>query len=211
MQFFVKNIKKEIPENVVIVAATKYLDVFQMRQLHKEGINHFGENRVETLLQKQTALQDLSVHWHFIGTLQTKKVKKVINNIDFLHSLDSEKLALEINKRRTKPLKCFVQVNISSEESKHGLKLDEVEDFIKHVKSLENINIIGLMGMALHTDDEKILSKQFDSLNDLKNKLNDKFGWNIHELSMGMSNDYLIAIKHNATYIRLGRVLFKQE
>jgi pyridoxal phosphate enzyme (YggS family) len=182
-----------------------------MRQLHEEGINDFGENRVEVLLAKQDELKDINVKWHFIGTLQTKKVKKIINNVDYLHSLDTEKLAREINKRRIKPLNCFVQVNISKEESKHGLNVNEVEEFIAFVKTLNKINVIGLMGMASYTSDEQELHKQFAILESLKQTLNAKHNWNITELSMGMSNDYLIAIKHGATFLRLGRVLFEQE
>jgi len=112
----VKEVLKELENNeVTVVAATKYFNSEEMRELFSEGITHFGENRVELLLEKSSNLEDLDITWHLIGTLQTKKVKKVINLVSYLHSLDNIKLAEEVNKRRTSPLKCFIQVNISNE------------------------------------------------------------------------------------------------
>ncbi len=211
MKFYTDEIIKEIPSNVTIVAATKYFNSEEMIELYNTGITHFGENRTESLEQKYEELNNYDITWHFIGTLQTKKVKKIINKIGFLHSLNTIKLAEEINKRRTSPLKCFIQVNISSEESKHGFKPQEVIPFIKEISHLENIRIIGLMGMAELTKDESVISKEFQVLNDLQIKINNELQTEINELSIGMSNDYLIALKHNATYLRLGSVLFKKE
>jgi uncharacterized pyridoxal phosphate-containing UPF0001 family protein len=128
-----------------------------------------------------------------------------------LHSLNTVKLAQELNKRRTSPLKCFIQVNISNEESKHGFNLDEVIPFINEIKDLENIKLIGLMGMAEFIKDETIVSNEFQKLNTLQNKIKEELNIELKELSIGMSNDYLIALKHNATYLRLGSVLFKEE
>ena len=210
MIWHVKEIKEQL-HNQTIVAATKYFNAAEMRELYNEGVTHFGENRVELLLEKQAQLQDVDITWHIIGTLQTKKVKKVINNIDYLHSLDTLKLAEEINKRRTTPLKCFIQVNISDEESKHGLEVNEVIPFIKEISTLENINVIGLMGMAAYTDDEAIISNSFIKLNNLQQDIKEQLQIELQELSIGMSNDYLIAIKHNATYLRLGSCLFEKE
>ena len=133
MKFYTSEIKKRIPNDTTIVAATKYFTPSQMIELYHTGITHFGENRVEILLEKMEALQNLDITWHIIGTLQTKKVKKIINQITYLHSLDTIKLAIEINKRRTSPLKCFIQVNISDEESKHGLNKEEVIPFKKNM------------------------------------------------------------------------------
>ena len=211
MKWHVKDVLKDINENVTVVAATKYFNPDEMRELYNEGITHFGENRVELLLEKQSELTDLNITWHIIGTLQTKKAKKIINSIDFLHSLDTVKLAMEVNKRRTSPLKCFIQVNISDEDSKHGLQVNDVIRFINEVKDLENINIIGLMGMAEHTDNEEVISKSFKKLIDLQSLIKTQCNIDCTELSIGMSNDYLIAQKHNATYLRLGSVLFSRE
>ncbi len=211
MKFYTQDILKDIPKNVTVVAATKYFNPKEMIELYQSGITHFGENRVEALLEKQEQLANTPITWHFIGTLQTKKVKKMINNIDYLHSLNTLKLAEEINKRRTSPLKCFIQVNISNELSKHGFETDEVIPFLKQLKPLENIEVIGFMGMAEYTEDQTIISKEFQVLNDLQEKIKTTLNIDILELSIGMSNDYLIALKHNATYLRLGSVLFKKE
>lgn len=211
MKFYTEEIKKDIPSNVVIVAATKYFNPSEMLELKQSGISHFGENRVEALLEKQEVLTSEDITWHFIGTLQTKKVKKMINNIDYLHSLNTFKLAEEINKRRTSPLKCFIQVNISHEESKHGFNKDEVIPFLDQIKDLKNIHVIGMMGMAEYTDDETTISNAFQVLNDLQKEIKEARNIELNDLSIGMSNDYLIALKHNATFLRLGSVLFKKE
>jgi pyridoxal phosphate enzyme (YggS family) len=211
VKFYVNDITTNIPKGITVVAATKYFTADQMRELYKEGIHHFGENRDNAFLEKYTQLQDLDITWHFIGTLQTKKVKKVITYIDYLHSLDSIKLAEEINKRRSKPLKCFLQVNISSEESKHGLSPDQVIPFLDAIKHLPNIDVIGLMGMAEFTTDSDVIHQEFQVLNELQEQVKQERGITLNELSIGMSNDYLIAIKHDATFLRLGSVLFKKE
>lgn len=207
----IKETLKNIPNDVTVVAATKYFDTPEMKELYQQGINHFGENRVERMLEKIEDLKDFDITWHLIGTLQTKKTKKIINHIDYLHSLDNIKLAEEINKRRETPLNCFIQVNISDEESKHGLDIKEVIPFIKEVSKFPNIKVIGFMGMAAYTDDEAIISHAFQKLNDLQKQVKEQLDITITELSIGMSNDYLIAIKHNATFLRLGSVLFNKE
>lgn len=182
-----------------------------MRELFQHGITDFGENRDDAFLTKYQELQDLPITWHFIGSLQTKKVKKVISFIDCLHSLDSMKLAIEIDKRRIKPLKCFLQVNISKEESKHGIEPDDVLPFLQDASTLPNIEIIGLMGMAQYTKDEAVIHQEFQVLNDIVKSLEQDSGIVLTELSIGMSNDYPIAIEHGATFLRLGSVLFKKE
>ena len=212
MKFYTEEVLRKIEhKSVTVVAATKYFNSEEMRELFSEGITHFGENRVELLLEKSSNLEDLDITWHLIGTLQTKKVKKVINLVSYLHSLDNIKLAEEVNKRRTSPLKCFIQVNISNEETKHGLEINEVIPFLEAIASYENINIIGFMGMASYTSNEEEISNQFQKLNDLTKYVNDVTNLNISDLSIGMSNDYLIALKHDSTFLRLGSVLFKKE
>lgn len=212
MNYLIKEIKNELSDyNGEIVAATKYFTAEEMREIYHQGISHFGENRVSDFLAKKEALQDLAITWHFIGTLQRKKVKKCINEIDFLHSLDHYSLAEEIQKRRETPLKCFLQVNISKEDTKHGLALKDVIPFIEQIKDFDQIDLIGLMGMAEHTDNENAIHAQFQKLNDLQLEIKKKLSLNLNQLSIGMSNDYRIAIKHNATFLRLGSVLFKKE
>ncbi|MBU1020282.1 MAG: YggS family pyridoxal phosphate-dependent enzyme [Firmicutes bacterium] len=211
MKFYTTEVLSQIPSNVTVIAATKYFDALEMKELFQSGITHFGENRVEALLEKKPLLEDYPIIWHYIGTLQTKKVKKVINEISYLHSLDNLSLAEEINKRRTTPLPCFIQVNISDEDSKHGLNISDVVLFIKSIAHYPNIQIIGLMGMAELTEDENIISKEFQKLNDLQITIEEQCNLKLVDLSIGMSNDYQIALKHHATFLRLGSVLFKKE
>ncbi|MCF7925965.1 MAG: YggS family pyridoxal phosphate-dependent enzyme [Candidatus Izimaplasma sp.] len=211
MKLNTRDILKDIPSDITVVAATKYFKPHEMRLLYTTGIQHFGENRMSALLEKQAALKELDITWHFIGTLQTKKVKKMIGKIDYLHSLHKLKLAKEINKRRSTPLKCFMQVNISDETSKHGFKVADAIPALEAMTKLPNVDIIGLMGMATHTDDEALIHRQFQQLNTLQKEIKSQLDIDLKELSIGMSNDYLIALKHNATYLRLGSVLFDKE
>lgn len=206
-----ENIRKIIDScsNATIVAATKYVDETKMKELLCYGINHFGENRVNDFLRKYEVLNGLDIVWHFIGSLQTNKVKSMINKISYLHSLNSYKLATFIEKYRIEPLKCFLEINLTESSSKTGINVNEVKEFLLDIKDLSKVNVIGLMTMTEkeQTDDEKL--EVFNKLNSLKNELNELGYNNITELSMGMSDDYLLAIKANASFVRLGRILFR--
>ena len=196
-------------EKARIVAATKYVGVCKMKELLTYNIYDFGENRVDSFLEKHELLKDNSnIVWHFIGSLQTNKVKKMINKIDYLHSLNSIKLASFIDKYRTSPLKCFLEINLTGSVTKTGINLSEVENTLEEIKKYSNVNVIGLMTMteSFMNDIEK--EQIFIQLANLRNKLNDLGYINITELSMGMSDDYLLAVKSGATFVRLGRILF---
>jgi len=193
-------------EAVNIVAATKYADALQMGELYRSGIVKMGENRVDAMLAKKREI-DLPIEWHFIGTLQSRKVKRVINEIDYLHSLDRLSLAMEIEKHRETPLKCFIQVNVSGEASKKGLAPDEISPFVDELAQYSKIEVVGLMTMAPHSEDTAMIRTCFQKLKMLQQDIQQKYT-SCKELSMGMSNDYLIAIEEGATYIRLGSVLF---
>lgn len=199
---------KTIPSDVTLVAATKYVDSLEMKSLFNNGVTNFGENRVDAFLNKYEALRDLNISWHFIGHLQRNKAKEVINKIDYLHSLDSLKLADEIEKYRTTPLNTFVEVSINLEESKNGVPYYELESFIKSLLKYKKINLVGLMMMTIKASDDK--DNQFAKLVDLRDKIEKSLNIKIPYLSMGMSEDYLEAIKEGATHIRLGRILFKE-
>ncbi len=201
----------EEAEGRTIVAATKYTDVEGVNELVELGINNIGENRVEAFLEKYDVLHDLDIVWHFIGHLQSKKVKKVIDKIDYLHSLDRISLAEEIQKYRKLPLKCFIEVNISNESSKSGLDLEEVSAFCANMAKYDKIVLVGLMGMAELTDDGTIIESQFRKLSNLRDELNETLGIDLQYLSMGMSNDYKIAMRCGATHLRLGSILFRNE
>jgi pyridoxal phosphate enzyme (YggS family) len=204
----IKQLLEEI-EDQQIIAATKYVGVEEIQELVELGIKNIGENRVDAFLDKYEVLHDLDINWHFIGHLQSKKVKKVINKIDYLHSLDRLSLADEIMKYRKLPLKCFIEVNISEEQSKYGLNVRDVYSFCEKLLNYDKIHIVGLMGMAELTSEETVITEQFTKLSNLKNELNEKLNLNIQYLSMGMSNDYKIAIKCGATHLRLGSILFR--
>ncbi len=188
--------------NVTIVAVSKTYSLREVRELYDQGITNFGENRVEELLSKKEQLSDLRINWHFVGNLQSNKVKKVINSIDFLHSLDRLSVAKEINKYRDQPLRCFIQVNISQEESKSGIKLSELPSFINSLKKYDKILVVGFMTMGVINDLVKT-EEVFKQLTKLTETIPYK------ELSMGMSDDYQLAIKHGATFIRIGRMLVR--
>ena len=202
----IKDFIRTIPNNVTLVAATKYVDAFEMKTLFANGVTNFGENRVDAFINKYDALKDLDVTWHFIGHLQRNKAKEVINKIDYLHSLDSLKLADEIEKYRTTPLNTFVEVSINLEESKNGVPYYQTEEFIKSLLKYKKINLVGLMMMTIKASDDK--ESQFAKLVELRNKIEKSLNIKIPYLSMGMSEDYIDAIKVGATHIRLGRILF---
>ena len=204
----IKEFLKTIPNNVTLVAATKYGSSDDLRLLYEAGVHSFGENRVDSFLAKYEALKDLDISWCFIGHLQRNKAKEVINKIDYLHSLDSLELAKAINKYRTKPLNCFIEVSINLEENKNGVPYYEVEEFISKCLEYPNINIVGLMMMAKADSSVESLHEQFGKLRTLKEEINKELNINLSYLSMGMSNDYLVAIEEGATHIRLGRILF---
>ena len=204
----IKEFISTIPEGVILVAATKYGDVEDLKELYKAGINNFGENRVDSFLNKYEALKDLNISWHFIGHLQRNKAHLVIDKIDYLHSLDSLKLAEFVNNHRTSPLNCFIEVSINLEENKNGVPYYEVKDFVKECLKYQNINIVGLMMMAVANSSESSLHEQFRKLKELQKDIITDVRIDLPYLSMGMSDDYLIALKEGATHIRLGRVLF---
>ncbi len=204
----IKDFLKIIPQGVTVVAATKYVSANDVRVLYDAGITNIGENRVDSFLHKYEELKDLPIKWHFIGHLQRNKVNSVIDKIDFLESLDSLKLAELINTRRLSPLKCFIEVSINLEENKNGVPYFEVENFIRQIMPLKNIEIVGLMMMAVANSDECSLCEQFSKLRTLRDDLEKKLDIKLPYLSMGMSDDYIEAIKEGATHIRLGRILF---
>ncbi len=195
-------------EDIHIVAVTKYVPVERAAEALEAGIQNLGENRDEGLLSKWEVLKDRPL-WHFIGTLQSRKVRNIIDKVEYIHSLDRLSLAKEINKRASKKIKCFIQINVSGEESKHGLQPEDTVGFIQQLEAYENIEVVGLMTMAPHTDDEEVLRTCFRRLRSLKEEV-EELGLKhapCHELSMGMSNDFTIAIEEGATFIRIGSAL----
>ncbi|MEI3536162.1 MAG: YggS family pyridoxal phosphate-dependent enzyme [Bacilli bacterium] len=199
---------KTIPNNVILVAATKYASIDDMFILLKHGINNFGENRVDSFLNKYNELKNENIIWHFIGHLQRNKCKDIINKIDILHSLDSLELAKIIEKERHDILPTFIEVSINLEENKNGVDYRYLKDFIIKMKEFKKIKIIGLMMMSKKYSNHDELINQFKKIKELRNNLEQELNISLPYLSMGMSNDYVEAISQGANYIRLGRILF---
>ncbi|EOS7912378.1 YggS family pyridoxal phosphate-dependent enzyme [Enterococcus hirae] len=202
------------PKEVTLVAVTKSVDSATAEKLIEQGVKNCAENRVDKLLQKKQDLVNYpDVKWHLIGNLQRRKVKLIINEIDCFHALDSLKLAEEIQKRATKPLDCFVEVNVSGEASKHGFSPEELFPFIESLVALSKIKVVGLMTMAPKEASAKQIRKVFGTLKELRDLVHSK-GFShapCTELSMGMSQDFQLAIEEGATFIRVGTALFKDE
>lgn len=196
---------------VSVIAVTKYVDVQTAEALLPLGVRHIGENRVDKFLEKYQALKDYPVTWHLIGTLQRRKVKEVIPFVDYFHALDSLKLAQEIQKRTDHVVKCFLQVNISGEESKHGFSKEELLELLPELAKLDQIEYVGLMTMAPFEADSDELKGIFKDTQALQAEIREKQIPNMPmtELSMGMSRDYEEAIQFGSTFVRIGTAFFK--
>ena len=194
-------------EEVNLVAVTKYVSDARVEEAIEAGITDFAENRPQNYVERKDKYSNKT--WHLIGSLQTRKVRDVINKVDYFHALDRDSLAKEIEKRAEKEIKCFVQVNVSGEESKHGLTSEEAIDFIKSLEQYSKIKVVGLMTMAPFVEDEEILRNCFRKLRKLRDEVKAlELPYAPCEfLSMGMSNDYKIAIEEGATHIRVGTAL----
>jgi len=197
--------------SVSVIAVTKYVDIATAANLIDQGVKHIGENRVDKFLEKYHALSDKDVTWHLIGSLQRRKVKDIIPYVDYFHALDSLKLAQEIQKRADRTVKCFLQVNISGEESKHGFAPEELDAILPELEGLDNLQIVGLMTMAPFEASQDELQAIFAATHQLQKELQKKQLKNMPftELSMGMSRDYDVAIANGATFVRIGTSFFK--
>ncbi|MFA9456169.1 YggS family pyridoxal phosphate-dependent enzyme [Halalkalibacter sp. AB-rgal2] len=213
----VKEICQKIGRNVSdihIIAVTKYVSIETAQAALHSGLQHIGENRVDGALTKWEALHPQGT-WHFIGTLQSRKVKDIVGKYEYLHSLERLSLAKELDKRMPsgRKMKCFVQVNVSGEETKSGILPSSVEEFIETLMEYKGIEVIGLMTMAPYYDDQEQTRPIFRKLRELRDQIRQK-KWShapCHELSMGMSNDYRIALEEGATFIRIGTALVGKE
>lgn len=219
MQHTVRENLLQIQEDIApykpnIIAVTKYFDDKAIIEAYNAGLRDFAESRaleaVEKIESLPTDVRNNS-RFHFIGHLQTNKVKKVVPVFDFIHSVDSLKLAKSISEEARvigKVQNIFVQVNNANEEQKFGLSQEEVFEVFPLIKELPSINIVGIMNMAPLGASEEELNKLFAGVFEIKTNLERKFDCELRELSMGMSQDYKIAVKHGATMLRIGRKLF---
>jgi len=201
--------KSSFKKQVQLIGVTKSVSSQVASELLAAGVTHLGENRPDGLLEKQAELGRTACTWHFIGTLQTRKVRQIIDAIDVLHSLDRLHLAEEINKRTDRTIDCFIQVNVSGEESKQGVAPEDVPSFLHEIGQYPAIRVIGLMTMAPLTEDETHIREVFRSLKTLQEEVKaKKLSYApCTELSMGMSSDFEIAIEEGATFVRIGTTL----
>lgn len=203
-------IKSQLPAHVQLVAVSKTHPVSAIQEVYDLGQRVFGENKVQEVMEKYPLLPK-DIQWHLIGHLQTNKVKYIAEFIDTIQSVDSEKLMLEINKEAAKydrKIKVLLQVKIAEEESKFGLETNEARAlFQKYTDgAFSNIEVTGLMGMATFTEDEQQIRKEFSILKSLFDELNKQKS--LQTLSMGMSDDFPIAIECGANSIRVGSAIF---
>ncbi len=207
-------LRKEIaPYKPIIIAVTKYFGVDKLIEAYNDGLRDFGENRVQDALSKFEGLSNeikQNSRFHLIGHLQSNKVKKAVGAFDLIHSVDSLKLAEAISKEALSKnivQKILLQVNNANEEAKSGFSVKDLQESFKEIISLKGIKVEGLMNIAPITD-EADLRRLFKGMHDLKIQLENEYNYELKELSMGMSNDYKIALSEGATMIRIGRKLF---
>ena len=201
------------PYKPTIIAVTKYFDENKLIEAYNAGLRDFGENRVQDALEKFAKLPNEireTSKFHLIGHLQTNKVKKAVGQFDLIHSVDSYKLASLISEEANKKnivQKVLLQVNNANEINKSGFAVDELEVVFPELLKLSNIKIDGLMNIAPITSEDE-LHILFEDIRKLQQRMHEKYQVELKELSMGMSNDYQIALQHGATIIRIGRKLF---
>ena len=205
----ISNIKNEILDKADLIAVSKTRTIQEIKQAYNSGQLKFGENRVQEIVDKQSKLPD-NIEWHMIGHLQKNKVKYIAGFIKLIHSLDRISLAKEIDRQAKKEdriIDCLIQIKISKEDSKFGLKIEDFADFYKNMETFKNLNIIGLMGMATFTSDIKVIGEEFKMIKRIYDNvasIDPKF----RVLSIGMSDDYNIAIENGSTMIRVGSKIF---
>ncbi len=203
-------IKAELPADVTLVAVSKTMPQADIMQAYNAGHKIFGENKVQELEEKQKELPQ-DIEWHMIGHVQRNKVKYMAPFVSLIHAVDSFKLLREIDKeakKNNRTIPCLLQIKIAEEESKFGMEKEEALNLLtsEAFKALKNVKIIGLMGMATNTDNQKQVSEEFRSLRSLYDSLKEDYGFSV--LSMGMTGDYDLALKHGSNMVRIGSAIF---
>jgi len=212
---YLEILNQEIPSHVKLVAVSKMMPVETILEAYKADQRLFGENKSQELIAKQPLLPE-DIQWHFIGHLQTNKVRYIAPFVEMIQSVDSLKLLKEINKEAIKNdrvIKCLLQFHIATEETKFGLDLSEAKALLGSIEynDMKNIQICGVMGMASFTDDIALIRREFHSLKTMESQLKDEFFKDkpeFCEISMGMTGDYRIAIEEGSTIVRIGAGIF---
>lgn len=207
-------IKSQLPENVILVAVSKTKPVSDLMEAYNAGQRIFGENKIQEMTEKWEQMPK-DIQWHMIGHVQTNKVKYMAEYVSLIHGVDSLKLLQEINKQAAKHnriIDCLLQMYIAEEETKFGLDEKELEDILHIVQNdkLQNIKVVGLMGMATFTDNQSQLKKEFLNLKSTFDKINSLsiVNYQLSIISMGMSGDYKLAIECGSTMVRIGSSIF---
>lgn len=208
----IERLREELPEGVRLLAVSKFHPVEALREAYDAGQRAFGESRPQELKLKAEVMPR-DVEWHMIGHLQTNKVKYIVPFVTLIESLDSERLAQEINRqaeRCGRVIDCLLEIHITDEESKSGWAYDELMSFVSGggFQAYPNIRVRGVMGMATFTDDEAVVRRDFKRLAECKAELSEYFGEEFDTLSMGMSDDYRIALEYGTTEVRIGSTIF---
>lgn len=206
-----QNIKLNLPKNITLVAVSKTKPVELLNEAYNQGQRIFGENKVQEMVDKFEKMPK-DIKWHMIGHLQTNKVKYIASFVSLIHGVDSLKLLREINKQATKHnriIDCLIQIKIATEDTKFGMSLIDLQLLLKsdEFKTLDNIRIKGLMGMASFTTDNHQIESEFKYLKSIFDQIKKKYS-DIEILSMGMSNDYKLATKYGSNMIRIGSHIF---
>ena len=199
------------PKEVRLLGATKTVPPEKIRRFYECGLRTFGENRVQEFLKKYEELSDLPIDWHFIGRLQTNKVKYLMGKVSLIHSLDRESLADEIDKRAKKSgivQEVLIEVNVGGEETKGGVEPENLRALFEYTLSRENIRVLGLMTIPPYLEDPEKVRPFFAKLRKMKEDLEREFSMKLPHLSMGMSHDFEVAIEEGATIVRVGTLLF---
>ena len=210
----IERLRSELPEGVKLLAVSKFHPVEALQEAYDAGQRAFGESRPQELKAKQAVLPD-DIEWHMIGHLQTNKVKYIAPYVHLIESLDSERLAEAIEKEAAKcdrTIDCLLEIHVTKEESKSGWDYAELLDFVRSggFAAMPHIRLRGVMGMATFTDDEAVVRADFKRLNECFTELKEHFGAEFDTLSMGMSDDYPIAIEYGSTEVRIGSTIFGQ-
>ena len=209
-----QNIKSKLPSNVTLVAVSKTKPISDLMVAYDAGQRIFGENKIQEMAEKWEQMPK-DIQWHFIGHVQTNKVKFIAEYVSLVHGVDSFKLLEEINKQAKKHnrvINCLLQIHIAEEETKFGLNEEELKTILnsEDFKNLENIKIIGLMGMATFTDNQNQIKKEFTHLKTIfdNRKIINTSNCQLNTISMGMSGDYQLAIECGSTMVRIGSSIF---
>lgn len=208
----IDSVKKSLPQGVRLVAVSKFHPVEQLQEAYDAGQRLFGENRPQELAAKAQVLPS-DIEWHFIGHLQTNKLKMVLPYASMVQSIDSVHLLEAVNAwgvNNSKTVRCLLELHLGAEETKGGLTEDEIRTILDHATSYPAICFCGLMGMATNTDDESVIRSDFKRISELMSSLSAQYPQlaDFKELSIGMSDDYPIAVEYGATYVRVGTMIF---